>query len=179
MKTTAILAMGLFPLILLLPALSQFAMAHTGTLLALCTLLLFSGTIIGLSIRLLMMIRQWLAIRQHAVDQIRSSRRETSRGKQDETDAPRLQNSFLRGVESILLISAWAFFLNLVQPFITTLVWWQGYTLLEENICSLATIEGALSMIESWVYFGIIAFLILISWSQWNDWRYGRMNQSV
>ncbi|MBC8015301.1 MAG: poly-beta-1,6-N-acetyl-D-glucosamine biosynthesis protein PgaD [Sporomusaceae bacterium] len=156
------LALSIFSLIVLFPVLPQSVNAHAYALIALCTLLFFSGILVGLAIRLVMLLRHWLAIRKRAAAQF---------------DAPHLQNSFLRGIESILSILAWAFLLHLMQPFITAFVWWQGYRLLEEKVFSLSSIEGTLNMLESSVYFGIITFLILLTWSQWNDWRYGRLNR--
>lgn len=169
------MAVSLLSLVLLVSAPPQIVTV----LLALCTLLLFIGTIIGLPICLVIKIRKWLVIRKCGIEEVRSSGCETSSCKQGSAvmpNAPRLKKPFLRVVESIVSISAWAFFLQLMEPFITALVWWQGYTLLEEDVFSIVTIEGTLDMVEFLVYFGIVTFLILISWSKWNDWRYGKLN---
>ncbi|WP_378951393.1 poly-beta-1,6-N-acetyl-D-glucosamine biosynthesis protein PgaD [Pelosinus sp. sgz500959] len=166
--------------ILLFPILSQPFISNGSTLLAVCILLLFGIIMISLTLRLVKKCNFWLAERKHAVKEIRKAQDERASGRKKEVmviDRPRLQNAFIRGLESIFSISAWAFFLNLIQPFMTTILWWQGYNLMEGNAFSLATIEGTLIMIESSIYFGIFVFLILLSWSRWNYWRYGRLNR--
>jgi len=177
---SAICALGVVSLVLLLPVLSQSFITHASTLLALGTLLLFGGIIVALAVGLLLKLSHWLSDRKYAKAEVAAARREMASGQQAETmviDAPRLQHSFLRGLESLLSISAWAFFLNLLQPFITSVVWWQGYKLMAGQAFSLHTIEATLTMIEMSAYFGIAVFLILFSWSRWNYYRYGRLNR--
>lgn len=175
-----IIGLGGISCVLVLLTLFQPFRVNGSTLLAVCTLLLFSAAIVGLTIQLLKNFTLWLTGRKRAMKEIQRAQDETASDKQQEVmiiDEPRLQNSFFRGVESVVSISAWAFFLNLIQPFITAILWWQGYKLLEGKAFSLATIEGTLMLIESTVYFGILVFLILFSWSRWNYWRYGRLNR--
>ena len=110
---------------LLIPVLSETFITLACKLLALCTVLLFGGIVVGLSVSLLIKFSHWLRNRKHVM----------ADGMQAEPmviDAPRLQHSFLRVLESLLSISAWAFFLNLMQPFFTAIVWWLGYKLLTE-----------------------------------------------
>lgn len=178
----SIVALSGILFVLLLPVLSHPLVAHESTFLAACTLLLFSSIIIGLTIRLVKKFNLWLAGRKHALKEIRSAQDETACGKIDElmlSKKPRLKKTFLPGLESILTIFAWAFFLSLAQPFMTAILWWQGHKLMEGKAFSLEMMEKILIMMESFVYFGIIVFLILLSWSQWNDWRYGRLNRPI
>ena len=167
-------------LLLLIAVLPQSMIAHASTLLALCTLLLFGGVIAGLFVSLLLKFSRWLRNRKSARAVIQLARREMASERQARTmvlDKPHLQHSFFRVLESLLSISAWAFFINLMQPFITAILWWQGYKLMFDKAFSLATIEGTLIMIENSVYFGIAVYLILLSWSEWNYYRYGRLNR--
>jgi magnesium-transporting ATPase (P-type) len=75
------------------------------------------------------------------------------------------------GLKSLSYIVAWAFLLYILQPFVTAVVWWKGYQLMVGNASSLSTIDGIFTMIEYVVYFGIVAILVLLSWSEWNNWR--------
>lgn len=169
-RTRTILAVVAFSLVLLVPILSQSGIALSSLLLAVCTLLLFSGIIVGLPIYLLAKIRLWLVIRKYAAEdgKLAQSKR---------VGAQRSKNSFWRGLESIFLVSAWAFFLYLMQPFITAFIWWQGYKLLEENLFTVDVIEGVLDKVDAGVYFGMIIFIINFSWSEWNHWYYGKANR--
>lgn len=76
------------------------------------------------------------------------------------------------GLKSLLYIAVWAFLLYILQPFITAVVWWKGYQLMVGNASSLATIDGVFTMIEYGVYFGFFAILVLLSWLEWNNWRF-------
>lgn len=159
-----IFQISIFSIILLLPVLSRSFVAYTNTLLSLCTLFLFGAIIAYLSIRLFIMLINGLERGKHAAKLASSSKGKGARDKQGESvviDEPRLRNSWTRGMEFVLSISAWAFFLYLLQPFITAVLWWQGYKLVEGQAFPLDTIQGTLTMIESSVYFGIVVFLIL------------------
>ena len=148
-------------------------------MLAVCTMLLFGSIIAGLSVRLLVIFLYWLARAKPAVEHTPSNTQEMISVKPDESiviDEPRLQNSYMRGLEYMVSISVWAFFLNLMQPVVTTILWLQGYQLIEENIFSLSTIQATVSMIQWIAYFAVAVFLILISWAHWNYWRYGLLD---
>jgi poly-beta-1,6-N-acetyl-D-glucosamine biosynthesis protein PgaD len=82
------------------------------------------------------------------------------------------KETFWGGIKSFLYITVWAFLLYLLQPFITAVVWWKGYQLMVGNASSLSTIDGTFTVIEYVVYFGISIVLVLLSWSEWNKWRF-------
>jgi len=153
--------------------------ALSTTLAAFCTLLLFGGILVGLSIGTVRSFRDGLRNRNCAIEQIQSARGETASGEQAKTtvtDPPHLQHSFVRGLESVLSIVVWAFFLKLLQPFLTAILWWQGYKLMAGKAFSLNTIKTTFVLIETFAYAGILISLLLFSWSRWNYYRYGRLN---
>lgn len=167
-------------LILLFPVLSQTVITTSGTISALFTMLLFASIMTWLTIRFVRVLALWMRGVSYGMEEVRASRLETTGGKLVEgdmvIDAPRLQKKNIsRGLESIVLITAWTFFLYLLQPFITAVLWWQGYQLIAGNAFSFASVEGTFTILESSVYFGIFVFLVLLSWSEWNYWRYGRL----
>jgi len=154
--------------------------ALTARLAALCTLILFGGILVGFSIGAVRSFCEGLRNRKCAIEQIQSARGETASGEQAETmvrNAPHLQNSFVRGLESVVSIVVWAFILKLLQPFLTAILWWQGYKLMAGKALSLNTIKTAFALIEIFAYAGILIFLLLFSWSRWNYYRYGRLSR--
>ncbi len=78
------------------------------------------------------------------------------------------------GVKSLLYIAIWAFFLYVLQPFITAAVWWKGHQIMRENAFSLAAVNTIFIVMEYIVICGMSIFFAALSWSEWNRWRLSR-----
>lgn len=166
--------LSVLSMMLLLPVFSQSLLAYTSTLLSLCTLLLFSGIIAYLTIRLVIVISDWMGSGKHAVESIQAPGKEANQCTPVSGSCP-MKNSLwsdLGGVASILM---WAFILKLFQPFVTTLVCWQGYKLMGGKNCSLGTIEGTITAIEGCTYFVMFILILLLSQFYWS--RCGRRSR--
>jgi hypothetical protein len=164
--------------LLLFPILPQRIFANNGTIFAMFTLLLFASFLTWLTIRLVRILLAQMRSVNYGMKEAQASRVEKVREELADADmsvdTPRLKKNNYRGLEAILSVAAWATFLKLLQPFITAVLWWQGYQLIAGNDFSVVLIERAFALIEFFVYFGIFVLLVLISWSEWNYWRYGR-----
>ncbi len=147
---------SILSIILLLPVFSQSLLAYVSTLLSLCTVFLFGGIIVYLTIRLVMVVSDWLASGKHGEEH-------TSLGKGSRPSKIPLWWDF----GGVIIILMWALILKLFYPFVTTLVWWQGYKLMSGKAFSLGTIEGTVTMVEYFTYFGIAIFLLLLSQCYW------------
>lgn len=158
-----IFQISILSIILLFPVFSQSVLAHTNTLFALGTLFSFGGIIVYLSIRLMMTISDWMGRGKHV--------------RVVDGDMPTKERLFLRGLGGAVMMAIWAFILHLLHPFFVTMVWYQGYQLMEGNDFSLGEVAGTTQMIEWVVYFGIILFLLLLSRSYWS-WGRIRGNKS-
>lgn len=144
-------------IMLLLPVFSQSLLAYASTLLSLCTLFLFGGIIVYLAIRLVMVVSDWMGSGKHA-----GERTPLSRGSRP------MKIPLWWDFGGVAIILMWAFILKLFHPFVTTLVWWQGYKLMGGKDFSLGTIEGTVTMVECFAYFGIAIFLLLLSRFYWS-----------
>lgn len=160
-------------IILLLPVFAQTLLAYTSTLLSLCTLFLFGSVIVYLAIRLIIGVSDWMGSGKHVVASMQAPRQEA--GERTPIIGSRSMKSPLWwDLGGVVIILIWAFILNLFHPFVTTLVWWQGYKLMGGKDFSLGTIEGTVTMVENFTYFGSFIFLLLLSQFYW---RYsGRRN---
>lgn len=156
-----IFQISILSIILLFPVFYQSLLAYKSTLLALCTLVLFAGIIVYLSIRLLILVIDCMGSGKHA--------------KPLEDDVPLNKRTSLQRMIEFLTISLWTFIFKLFHPFVAALVWWQGYKLMEGNVFSLGEIEGTAMMIEALVYFVFIILLLLLSRPCWS---YGLLNRS-
>lgn len=159
-------------IILLLPVFSQSFFAHKSTLIALCTLFFFGGSIVYLALRLLMMVSDWMGSGKHTKTTIASSL--PGSGNEEKAvvggSAP-IKNPFWRDLEGVATILAWAFILKLLQPFFSALIWWQGYKLMEGRNFSLVEVERTTHLIENLVYLGIVIVLLLVSQTYWSTNR--------
>ena len=150
-------------IILLLPVFSQCLMAYASTLLSLSTLFLFGGLIVYLAIRLLMMISDWSGSGKHAADSMKFARQEDG-----ELEPRPIKSTVWWDLGGIIILLTWASILNLLYPFVTTMVWCQGYKLMGGKGFSLGAVEGTIMIVEYLTYFGIGIFLLLFGRSYWN-----------
>ncbi len=139
-------------IMLLIPVLSQSFVEYINTLLSLCTLFFFGGMVVYLSIRLVILFSDWVGKGKHAMGANHSA-------VQDESSR---KNSVGLMIENILSIAMLVFLLILIEPFITAVIWWQGYKLMAGKAVSLVSITETFTFIEYLVQFGMIGFLILI-----------------
>lgn len=150
-------------ILLLLPVLSGSVMAYASTLLSLCTLFIFGGIIVYLAIHLLMLISDWNGSGKHAADSMKFARLENG-----ELDLQPIKSTVWWDLGGFVVLLLWGFILKLLYPFITTIVWWQGYKLMGGKGFSVGTIEGTITMVEYLTYFSIAAFLLLICRFYWS-----------
>ena len=79
---------------------------------------------------------------------------------------------FFQGIKSFFILLAWAFLVYLFQPFITAVVWWQGYQrLLLGKAAAIAAVVKIFTMIEYVVYLSVLLFLAILSWQEWKKWH--------
>ncbi|MCX7780463.1 MAG: poly-beta-1,6-N-acetyl-D-glucosamine biosynthesis protein PgaD [Negativicutes bacterium] len=107
-----------------------------------------------------------------------SSTAQTSSTAAPVIDQPQLKKLPLRILEMIFSVSIWAFFIYLIQPLATVLLWIFGFTYLSKtHLFSLSALEGTAMIMEFSAYLAVFFFLSLLSWANWNYWRYGRLNR--
>lgn len=93
-------------------------------------------------------------------------------------DQPQLKGVPLKVLETLFSVSVWAFFVYLLQPIVTVLLWIFGFVHLSKtHLFSLSALEGTAMILEFSVYLAVVFFLSLFSWANWNYWRYGRLNR--
>lgn len=79
---------------------------------------------------------------------------------------------FFQGLKSLFVLLAWAFLVYLFQPFITAVVWWQGYQrLLLGKAATIAAAVKVFTIIEYVVCLSILVFFTMISWQEWKKWH--------
>ena len=79
---------------------------------------------------------------------------------------------FFQGLKSLFVLLAWTFLIYLFQPFITAVVWWQGYQrLLLGKATAVAAVVKVFTMIEYVVCLGVLLFLAMLSWQEWKKWH--------
>ena len=155
-----IFQISILSIILLIPVFAHSLLAYTSTLLSLCTLFLFGGTIVYLAIRLVTVVSDCFGSGKHAAEGIAS-------------DSRPLKNPLWSDLGGVAIVLMWAIILKLFHPFISALVWWQGYKLMGGKGFSLGTIEGTVTVVESFTYFSMVVILLLLSRSYWNYYGKG------
>jgi uncharacterized membrane protein len=79
---------------------------------------------------------------------------------------------YFQGLKSLFVLLAWAFLVYLFQPFITAVVWWQGYQrLLLGKATAVAAVVKVFTMIEYVVCLSILFFWTMLSWQEWKKWH--------
>lgn len=79
---------------------------------------------------------------------------------------------FFQGLKSLFVLLAWSFLVYLFQPFITAVVWWQGYQrLLLGKATTVVAVVKVFTMIDYVVCLSVLLFLTMLSWQEWKQWH--------
>lgn len=84
------------------------------------------------------------------------------------------RKKFRLAVEAGLSVLAWGFFLYVLQPFITALLWWQSYQLMAGRTYPVTIVSEVFAGIEYGVYLGMFVCLLQILWKEWSQLTFGK-----
>lgn len=90
---------------------------------------------------------------------------------------PELKTPLLRGIETLIALSAWSLFFYFLQSLVTAIAWNFGFSFLSRTVFFSSSLQSTLSMLSNALWFAVFIFTTLYAWAQWNYWRYGRRNR--
>lgn len=90
---------------------------------------------------------------------------------------PALQKPLIRGLEIVVSVTAWVFFLYMLQSFFAAIIWIFGGRLMYFHVFRPEAIHGTINMLLVSSLLAVIMLLLMFLWASWNYWRFGRLER--